>query len=146
MGFQEELEKTLEAALQEKREEHEAVQSFDREWQKLRESRVLPLLQEAAHAFGKKLNGGRAGFSNGSAVLGANWENREHSLTFRPDKKDQMVICSSTFQDDPEESFTLDALDEQAIKNKVEAFGYRIITGKRREPESVYEKRGLLVL
>ena len=142
MSFQEELEKTLDAALQEKRQEDEATQAFERESLRLRQDRVLPLFSEAVRAFCHKLQAGDAELFNGGSIrLIAKWKRLEYSLVFEPDAAQRVVVCSSSFDDEPGEPFTLDSLTESAIQHKIEAFAFRVVTGRQR---SVYESRGVL--
>lgn len=146
MSFRDEVAETLRQALEEKRSEEDAVTAFEREWQSLRASCVLPLLKEAAEALVEAIHQGRAGFVNGSVTLSTNSENQEHWLTFRPDSKAKMVSCASSFKDEQEEPFSLEGLTENVIKAKVQGFVYRVARGKKREEGSVYEGRGLLVV
>jgi hypothetical protein len=146
MTFQDEVAATLRQALQEKRNAEGVIVAFERDWQKLRESRVLPLLKEAAAAITAEMCPGRTGFVNGAVILSTNWENREHSLSFQPNAKDQTVTCHSSFDDEEDEAYDLDGLTEGVIKAKVQGLAYRIARGKKQDDGSVYERRGMFVV
>src|SRR5436305_14594307 len=106
MGLEEDLAEAIQAAQAERVKEEGDRKAFEAEWQRVRKSDLLPMFQAAAKILKQTLGGGRADLHNGSIVLEAACDGQKHALTFQPDKRENIIRCSSTLEGDVGETFS----------------------------------------
>ena len=96
---------------------------------------ILPVLKTAKAVFEKAGVSADANFQNGSVALGAMWNNRyssfDHTLRFSPDQEKRQAVCSSSFEGEEDEPFTLDRLSEATVQAKVKRFAYLVARGEQ---------------
>lgn len=141
MSFKDELVDIITTAAKEVEQEQREEQEFESQWDKFRKSAIWPLFKDAAAAFRTTHIGGDCSLQNGSIILEAKFHQEgqrfRHRLAFKPDKVQRQIICTSSLEDAPE-TFTLDALTGEVIREQVKRFARAVAGGKKL---SVYDER-----
>ena len=143
MGLEEDLAAAIEAAQEERKKEEDERSKFESDWQGVRKSDLLPTFQGAAKVLKQKLGSGRARLHNGSILLEVALDGHKHTLTFQPDKKENIIRCFSTLEGDEGETFTVEGLTAGTLRHKLLEFAASVTRG-RWEQRSAYSDRGLL--
>ncbi|HXO18616.1 MAG TPA: hypothetical protein VOA87_01700 [Thermoanaerobaculia bacterium] len=126
MTFADDLSETIQQVRAEMAKAEQERRDFDAKWNALREDTILPMLKAAAEVITRESRRETlANLHNGSVFLKVGWRRGHdfhYSLTLSPDREVRQIKCSSSFESDPGESFTLDTSIMAEVENRIKRF------------------------
>jgi hypothetical protein len=127
MPFDDELKSAIEAGIAARKQRQADLREFRDRWRQARSGIIALCFNRASEILNQYPNfDSRSDLKNGASIHLASgtgeYSGPRHELAFASDEAGRTILCSSTLDQIPGESFTLDRIEPSVIEGKVKEF------------------------